>query len=499
MDRARKALLQPSTVSRPEMARTDLGDRSSVREAKRAREEPAQALSGEIPIPSAGETLTIPIPASSDVIPANSGPGQIFQEASSSSGVKRPHNESTTTPNLPGVMSDSDAKRVCSEGTAQPNSPDVSTGSSVKRVHEKSSANDEDEQPVSRSRISNLIAGLHGVNIAEDDEICNGDEVPDEWLDSWYPETHMSQKMVIEAKRKELEIFTKLKVYRVVTRESMKRDEEGKMVSIKWVITNKGTEKNPIAKARLVAREFNTGDKRGELFAGTPGLMVMRTVISWAMTRREDGRKRSIMLADVKTAFLYGAARRSLYVELPPEDPLAASGQHVGKLERAMYGTRDAPMIWQDHLRKTLLGIKFTESVTHPGVFQHKTRDILLCVHVDDLLCTGLRDDLMWLKTQLLKEYELETKLMGDDDDMERTAVYLGRTLEWSEDGLGVRPDQRHVRLLLRELGMESCRSVSTPLTLSKECEGDRNDRPEMSATDCVFGSGSFGFDCGSC
>ena len=30
------------------------------------------------------------------------------------------------------------------------------------------------------------------------------------------------------------------------------------------MITNKGTEEHPIAKARLVAREFNTGDKRGE-------------------------------------------------------------------------------------------------------------------------------------------------------------------------------------------------------------------------------------------
>ena len=71
----------------------------------------------------------------------------------------------------------------------------------------------------------------------------------------------------------------------------------------------------------LVAREFNTGNKRGALFAGTPGLMAMRTAISRAITRCENGAKRSIMLADVKTAFLYGDARRSSYVELPPEDP----------------------------------------------------------------------------------------------------------------------------------------------------------------------------------
>ena len=50
-------------------------------------------------------------------------------------------------------------------------------------------------------------------------------------------------------------------------------------------------------------------------------------------------------------------------------------------------------MIWQDHLRKTLLDIKFKESVTHPGVFQHETRDILFCVHVDDLLCTDVVEE----------------------------------------------------------------------------------------------------------
>ena len=98
------------------------------------------------------------------------------------------------------------------------------------------------------------------------------------------------------------------------------------------------------------------------------------------------------MRADVKTAFLHGDAGRSLYIVLPPEDPLSASERYVGKLERVMYGTRDAPMIWQDQLRKTPLDLKFKESVTHPRLCQHETRDILFCVYVDDLLCTGLRE-----------------------------------------------------------------------------------------------------------
>ena len=64
MDHARRASLEPSVVPRPPAVETEVEDRSSVREAKRAREEPAQDLSGEIPIPSADETLTnLEIPA----------------------------------------------------------------------------------------------------------------------------------------------------------------------------------------------------------------------------------------------------------------------------------------------------------------------------------------------------------------------------------------------------------------------------------------------------
>ena len=54
----------------------------------------------------------------------------------------------------------------------------------------------------------------------------------------------------------------------------------------------------------------------------------------------------------------------------------------------------------------------------------------------------------------IVEKYELETLLMGEGDDMVKKAVYLGRTLEWSETGLSVRLGGRHVRSLLRELGI---------------------------------------------
>ena len=90
------------------------------------------------------------------------------------------------------------------------------------------------------------------------------------------------------------------------------------------------------------------------------------------------------MILDVKTAFLNAPCKRDVYIELPDVDPLSASGLYVGKLEKALYGTRDAPMLWQGTLRAALVSMGFKETITIPGVYCHMSRDIELCAHVDD-------------------------------------------------------------------------------------------------------------------
>ena len=129
MDCARRASLEPGVVPRPRAAETEVQDRSSVQEAKRAREEPAQDLSGEIPIPSDDETLT-----KSGYPSCAMWCDSIQLNSSSSSGVKRKYSESTALPSVPGVTSGSDVKRACGESIALPNPPVVSSGSGLKRA-----------------------------------------------------------------------------------------------------------------------------------------------------------------------------------------------------------------------------------------------------------------------------------------------------------------------------------------------------------------------------
>ena len=163
-DHARRASLEPEVVHRPPTGETEIPreteDHSSAREAKRARREPEQDLSGEIPNSSSDETLTPPEPQT---------------ETSSS----------TSTPIPSGASSRSGVKRTFCESTALPNSSSgASSGSGVKRSHDESFMRDDEEQPVTRARLSALIAGLHGVNAVEDDEVFTGDAVTEGWLSS---------------------------------------------------------------------------------------------------------------------------------------------------------------------------------------------------------------------------------------------------------------------------------------------------------------------------
>ena len=170
------------------------------------------------------------------------------------------------------------------------------------------------------------------------------------------------------------------------------------------------------------------------------------------------------MIMGIKTAFLYGDARRSMYIELPAEDPMSKSGNFVGRLCRSFYGTRDAPMIWQDHLRATLLRLGFEEAATRPGYFRHRDRDLDVCVHVGDLLTAGEVTNLKWMRDALLEVYDLKAEMIGADDGMSKEAVYLGRNLKWVPDeGVRVHPDQRHVQRLLKYLGLEDSQGLSTP------------------------------------
>ena len=107
---------------------------------------------------------------------------------------------------------------------------------------------------------------------------------------------------------------------------------------------------------------------------------------------------------------MYGDARRAVYIELPTEAQPQDGRVWVGKLERSLYGTRDAPQIWHDHLSDSLRALGFKASKLNPGLFYHPSKKMELAVHVDDLFIIGLRKVLQWVKAELEKIYMVNVK-----------------------------------------------------------------------------------------
>jgi hypothetical protein len=79
-------------------------------------------------------------------------------------------------------------------------------------------------------------------------------------------------------------------------------------------------------------------------------------------------RSKIIMLLDVKCAFLHGKTKRTVYIELPPEDPNYRCGQYYGLLEKAMYGARDAPQIWQEVVAEVMMRLGFKANLYSPSI-----------------------------------------------------------------------------------------------------------------------------------
>ncbi|CAI7879339.1 unnamed protein product [Closterium sp. NIES-54] len=141
--------------------------------------------------------------------------------------------------------------------------------------------------------------------------------------------------------------------------------------------------------------------------------------------------KKKLRQIDVANAFLYAPVDAEIFVELP--HGTHGNPNQVCQLLKSLYGIKQAPRLWQQHLHTRLTRIGFRQLPHDQGMYRlTKGADyILLIVYVDDLLYIGSTDDVItWFEGELQKDLTLTvsstvTQYLGLNIREEENAIYL--------------------------------------------------------------------------
>lgn len=189
----------------------------------------------------------------------------------------------------------------------------------------------------------------------------------------------------LKAEETELSSFSKLKVWKLVPRPVGKN-----VIKVRWVYDYKLDANLEIIrhKARLVAKGFSQkeGIDYNETFAPTMHIKTMRLLLALAA---HDGVE--AYQYDVSTAFLHASLKEETYVEQPPGHINPEYPDYVYKLDKAMYGLKNAPRAWSDHLMSILGGLGYKQSTKDDCLWSKWSgkKYAHLLFHVDDMLCVS--------------------------------------------------------------------------------------------------------------
>ena len=132
---------------------------------------------------------------------------------------------------------------------------------------------------------------------------------------------------------------------------------------------------------------------------------------------------------------------------------------HVCHLHKALYGLRQAPRAWFDHLKRVLLSLVFLHSVSDPSLFYYRRNgvELYVLVYVDDILLTGSHAGRVHsIITQMQQHFSLKT--LGS------LHHFLGFEITQGKNGIRLSQLQYTIELLKRT-NMLNYTSSPTPIS----------------------------------
>ena len=221
-------------------------------------------------------------------------------------------------------------------------------------------------------------------------------------------------------------------------------------------------------RGRLVARGCyqSDGESYVELYTPVACIELVRLLLAVAVEMDWD-----IEHVDIKGAFLYAKLPDSdkIVIRLPNIDGVkAANGQYV-RLQRSLYGLRQALKLWYAHLARALRKIGLIEATSTSCLFKSTGKaPVFVLVYVDDLLIMGAPAGVARVKTELAKQFT--TTELGP------CTHFLGIAVDRSAKGLFL-SQQPFTDRLVEFAGLKTSKPAPTPLPLS-HCLYEKTEEP---------------------
>lgn len=243
-------------------------------------------------------------------------------------------------------------------------------------------------------------------------------------------------------------------------------------ITTKWIFKRKiGSDGNVSSyKARLVAQGFSQrpGVDYEETFAPVIRFESVRTII--ALSAKHNMK---IHQMDVSSAFLNGNIEEELYLTQPEGFIQSGKENFLCKLNKAIYGLKQAPKCWNSCIDSFLKELKFEQSSNDSCIYT-KTIDnkhCILGIYVDDVIIASESIDYINdIKTSLNSRFKMK--------DLGSLNYFLGVNIDTRNEGIFLHQSSC-ISSMLTKFGFDNCKSVSTPTDVS--CPLDKtNDNDEL-------------------
>lgn len=221
-----------------------------------------------------------------------------------------------------------------------------------------------------------------------------------------------------------------------------------KTVKWKWVFKLKENANGTRFKARLVAKGYlqKYGIDYEETFSP-----VVRTATLRIMFALEVQFGLKIHQLDAVTAFLQGDLQETIFMDQPEE--YMDGTDRVCKLNKAIYGLKQAGRQWNLKLCESLVNFGLSKSELHPCVFFNAT--IIVLIYVDGMLIFyKSKDDLDEVKKHMYENFHMK--------DIGHATKCIGITINQSEGKIEI--DQvKYIDEILDKFITSNCKIAKTP------------------------------------